>query len=72
LELDVTFWVSTGMRTKIREAAEKFGNKIFRALHENTRTRLIFNLINVYADQEILLEDLEYKNCPLDLTLTDT
>ena len=72
MELDVTFWVSTGMRTKIREASEKFGNEIFRAVRENTRTRLIFNLINVYANQEILLEDLEYKNCPLDLTLTGT
>jgi hypothetical protein len=70
LGFDVTFWACAGMRTEICEAAEKFANEIFRASRENNGVTLIFNSLNVRRCKEILPEDLEYKNCPIDLTLT--
>jgi hypothetical protein len=42
----------------------------FRAVRDDIRTTLIFDLLNDIGNQEILPEDLEYKNCPTDLTLT--
>jgi len=70
LGFDVTFWACAGMRTEICEATENFGEKIFRAMRDDTRTTLIFDLLNDNANQEILPKDVEYKNCPTDLTLT--
>jgi len=43
---DVTFWACAGMRTEICEATENFGEKIFRAMRDDTRTTLIFDLLN--------------------------
>jgi hypothetical protein len=45
--------------------------KFFRALRDRIRTRLISELFNDTVKSGILFGDLEYKNCPLDLTLTD-
>jgi len=36
-----------GMRTEIRDDAEKFGEEIFRVARENARTTLICKLFNV-------------------------
>jgi hypothetical protein len=67
---DVTFWACAGMRTEIREAAENSTDEIFRAMTDRDRARLIFNLFNDRGNREIFSEDLEYKKCPIDLTLT--
>jgi len=67
---DVTFWACAGMRTEIREAAENFADEIFRAMRDRDRARLICDLFNDRGNREIFSEDLEYKKCPIDLTLT--
>jgi hypothetical protein len=58
------------MQTEIRDAAENFGEEFFRAVRDHDGTRLILELFNDRVKSGILPEDLEYKNCPLDLTLT--
>jgi len=58
------------MRTKIRDAAEDFGEEFFRAAFNYDGVMLICKLFNCISKSGILREDLEYKNCPLDLTLT--
>ncbi len=68
----VTIRVCAGMRTELREATENSGEEIFRELCDRVRTTLISNLLNDRGKLGILPEDLEYKNCPLDLTLTGT
>jgi hypothetical protein len=60
------------MRTKFRDHAENFGEEIFRSIPKCNRTRLKSKLYNHRSKSEILTEDLEYKNCPLDHMLTDT
>ncbi len=67
----VTFRVCKGMQTIIRDGTENFGREFFRALRESHRTKLISNLPSDKVKSGILPEDLEYKNCLLDLTLTD-
>jgi hypothetical protein len=66
----VTFWVCAGMKTKIRDAAENFGEEFFRAAFDYDGGRLIWELFNCILKSGILREDFEYKTCPLDLTLT--
>ena len=58
------------MRTKIRDAAENFGEEFFRAAVYYDGVMLISKLFNCISKSGILRQDLEYKNCPLDLTLT--
>jgi hypothetical protein len=60
------------MRTRFSEHAEKFGEEIVFAKPEHVRTRLKCELYNHRNKSRILTEDLEYKNCQLDHTLTDT
>jgi len=57
------------METKIRDATENFGEEFFRAPFNYDGAMLIFKLFNCRSKSGILREDLEYKNCPLDLTL---
>jgi len=66
----VTFWVCAGMKTEIRDAAENFGEEFFRAAFDYGGATLICELFNSMLKSGILREDLEYKNCRLDLTLT--
>jgi len=66
----VTFRFFAGMQTEIRDAAGNFGEGFFRAVRDHDETRLILELFNDRAKSGILPEDLEYKNCLLDLTLT--
>jgi hypothetical protein len=66
----VTFWVCAGMKTKIRDSAEDFGEEFSRAAFDYDGATLICELFNCRSKSGILREDLEYKNCPLDLTLT--
>jgi hypothetical protein len=58
------------MKTKIRDAAENFGEEFFRAEINHDGGRLICDLFNHRVKSGILREELEYKNCPLDHTLT--
>jgi hypothetical protein len=58
------------MKTKIRDVAENFGEEFFRAAFDYDRATLISKLFNCRSKSGILREDLEYKTCPLDLTLT--
>ena len=66
----VTFRVYAGMQTKIRDEAENSGEEIFRATRDHVGATLICKLFNSRVKSGILPEDLEYKTCPLDLTLT--
>jgi hypothetical protein len=59
------------METKIRDAAENLGEEFFRAAFDSDGARLISKLFDCRLKSGILREDLEYKNCPLDLMLTD-
>jgi hypothetical protein len=59
------------MQTEIRDGAENFGEEIFLAKRERDGTTLISKLFNDIGKSGILSEDLEYKTCRLDLTLTD-
>ena len=58
------------MLTEIRERMENSGEEIFHAFQNRDGTRLISKLYNDRGRLRILSEDLEYKNCLLDLTLT--
>jgi len=58
------------MKTEIRDAAENLGEEFFRASLDHDRATLICELFNSTLKSGILREDLEYKTCPLDLTLT--
>jgi len=58
------------MKTKFRDAAENFGEEFFRAAFDHDGAMLISKLFNCMSKSGILPEDLEYKNCPLDLMLT--
>lgn len=67
----VTFWLCVVMSTEFRDHVEKFGEEIFRAVRKTRRTRLKCKLYNHSFKTEIFTEDLEYKTCRLDHTLTD-
>jgi hypothetical protein len=58
------------MKTRIRDAAGNFGEEFFRAAFNYDGAMLISELFNCISKSGILREDLEYKTCPLDLTLT--
>jgi hypothetical protein len=58
------------METKIRDAAENFGEEFFRAAFDSEGARLISKLFNCRSKSGILREDLEYKTCRLDHMLT--
>lgn len=58
------------MKTRIRDAAGNFGEEFFRAAFNYDGARLISKLFKCRSKSGILREDLEYKTCPLDLTLT--
>lgn len=58
------------MKTRIRDAVDNFGEEFFRAAFDFGGARLISELFNCISKSGILREDLEYKTCPLDLTLT--
>lgn len=58
------------MQTKIRDDADKSGEEILRAARDHFGVTLICRLFKLRVESGILPEDLEYKNCRLDLTLT--
>lgn len=58
------------MKTRIRDAAENFGEEFFGAAFDYDGASLICELFNFRLKSGILREDFEYKHCPLDLTLT--
>ena len=60
-----------GVRTEFCDHAEKKGEEKFSFISKKNRATLKFQLYNLTGKSEVLTEDLEYKNCPLDLTLTD-
>ena len=71
LVLSVTFWFRVGLRTEFCDHAEKNGEEKFSCASKRNGATLKCQLYNDRSKSGILPEDLEYKNCPLDLTLTD-
>jgi len=69
--LGVTFWFSLVLRTEFRDHVEKIGEEIFSFILKCHGVTLKCELYNHQSKSGILTEDLEYKNCQLDLTLTD-
>jgi hypothetical protein len=59
-----------GVRTDFCDHAEKNGEEKFSFNSKKYRATLKLELYNDTRKSEVLTEDLEYKNCPLDLTLT--
>ena len=70
--LSVTFWFSVELRTEFCDHAEKNGEENFSRAPKKNGATLKSKIHIVKGRSEILTEDFEYKNCPLDLTLTDT
>jgi hypothetical protein len=60
-----------GLRTEFSDHAEKIGEENFSCISKNNRATLKCELYNGSEKSGILAEGLEYKNCQLDLTLTD-
>jgi hypothetical protein len=59
-----------GIRTDFRDAADNFGRKKFLAIEFRDEVTLISELFIYVENRDFYPEDLEYKQCPLDLTLT--